>query len=734
MKKNKICALLLGSLFLTGCANENNSSSVDSSKEDSSSVNDSISSNDTSSDSSAISSKEVLTVLEEMKKGNFTLAYDLNSGVMEDVYTKDYFYVEYLNNGSLLLDTIGEQKYVYDFGISNNAVDLKGQTFNEEQTAQELTSIAFVNKIVNFDFSKATFTEENGKLVTYSEEIIDALAAQLDFSDGLKRVLFYYENDELTFELQYIATPLGKDYTTPTGGKVVIKNVGYSSIETVDSFLSSWKKPTENLTGKADNLFGNASFVSYRYDFTIDEQYSLLEETTNFDIYNDFLRVTTINSDDVPYTTTYKRKGTTDDLNIIGVNAHNEAVSRETNKKYSDFALVGKEGFELDKFAKINSSDNYYLYLGSDAQKLAYSVTQSSIFVRFKCLKIQASVENNKVTWLHFYTGIMQDRDTQEYFFYRIDTKVLDTPNVINEEGKRTPSENDAKIKEYLDIVENGQYVSTSVDSATSSTIRVFTKGENFFLNELRSYDGETIGEIELATAFYYKDGKTYSFLYHQGYDVEYRSYKEESLNDAINFSISSEILNLKDNVITTTGDIIDLGDAIGFCQYPDYVDPSSFKMEVKDEKISTISYTYGGSSFSGNETISFDYKETELAETLKANLEKAIPSEEELIGWKNTESTVWDALTTVFGEETALKIPYLAADVVFDGYEYDGVAYIGAMAVVDGWIENYKKLLTSKGYVSTDNTTFKNETDNVQIIVGDKMDSPEFLQMSKIN
>lgn len=734
MKKNKLCILLLGTMFLSACSNDKPSSS-ETEGSSQNSINDSSNneSESSSSETAKITKEKIISKLNEMKKGNFTLAYDLNSGIMQDVYTKDYFYVEYLNNGSLLLDTIGESKYAYDFGLSNGEVDLKGQTFNEEQTSQEITSLSFANKMASFDFSNATFTEENGVLVTYSEEIINSLAAQLDFSSGLKRALFYYENEEIIFELQYINTPSSKDYVTPAGGKVTIKNVGKSSIPVVDSFLSSWKKPTENLVGKADNLFGNVSFSSYRYDFTIDSQFSILEETTNFDIYNQYLRVTTINSDDVPYQTTYKRKGESDDLNIIGVDGHNEAVTLETSKKYSDFALVGKEGFELDKFAKINSSDNYYLYLGSDAQKLAYSVTQSSIFAKYKCLKIQASVENDKVTWLHFYTGIMQDRDNQEYFFYRIDTKVLDTPNIIDEQGRKTPSENDAKIKEYLNKIVDGKYVATSLDSATSSTIRTFTKGENFFLNELRSYDGENIGEIELAEAYYYLDGKTYTFLYHQNYEVELRKTREISLNEAIDFSISSEILSLKDSTITTTGDIINLGKCIAFSQYPNYIDPSSFKMTVENEAISSLSYTYGGNGFSGSETISFDYKETTLAEALETNIKNAIPSSENNT-WKETESTVWDALTTIFGEETALKIPYLPVDVVFDGYEDDGVAYIAAMEQVSGWIENYKALLSNKGYVSNDNKTFKNQTDNIQIIVGDEMDSYDFLQFSKIN
>ena len=57
------------------------------------------------------------------------------------------------------------------------------------------------------------------------------------------------------------------------------------------------------------------------------------ESSINFDIYDSYLRVETINSDDVSYVTTYK-KGAGDSLEIIGVDGHNEVVSQNTTKKY----------------------------------------------------------------------------------------------------------------------------------------------------------------------------------------------------------------------------------------------------------------------------------------------------------------------------------------------------------------------------------------------------------------
>ena len=432
-----------------------------------------------------------------------------------------------------------------------------------------------------------------------------------------------------------------------------------------------------------------------------------------------------------------------DSLSIIGVDGHNEVVSQETTKKYSDFALVGKEGFELNKFAKINNDDNYYLYLGSDAQKLAYSVTQSAVFSRFKCLKIQASIVDGKIDYLHFYTGIMQDISTGDFFFYRIDTKVLDTPNIITENEKKTPSTEDAKIKGYLNQIKEGTYVATaSLSGLASSEIRVLTKGENFFLEETHKYDGETIGDLLKGNAYYVANGKTYSFNYDYQYNVKRIGGNDKSLEENIDFSISSEILSLKDNVLTTTPDIINLGDSLGFISYQSTIDPASLKMAIKDEKISSLYYVYGGDGFTGNETIHFTYQETSLPEILKTNFDAALPSETQT--WKNysQNSTLYEELVAAFGEEIANNVPYLEpvlekGKALDGGWNYEegetSAVNIGInISDTYGYINSYKEYIKTLGYVTTDNKIFEKKEDNIRLTVGDTLEN--FLMISLIN
>lgn len=247
MKPKKCLILLLAPALLFSCQEKkNDSSSEDSLPSSSNSVT-------SSADVVSLLKEEVLQTLNEMKKGNFTLTYRFADADLTDIVTPNYFYTGYLNNGSVLLSAISDTKIAYDYEIIDGKINLKGQTFNEEQTAQGLTSLSYMNRLSSFDFSNIPFVAQGNEIVTYNENVVKALSAQLDFSDGLERAVFYKKNNVLTFELQQKQSGI---YQTPQGGKVKIENVGTSKIDAMDSFLSSWKKPTETLEGKGDNTLG----------------------------------------------------------------------------------------------------------------------------------------------------------------------------------------------------------------------------------------------------------------------------------------------------------------------------------------------------------------------------------------------------------------------------------------------------------------------------------------------
>ena len=80
------------------------------------------------------------------------MTYELDGKDYTDVVTKDYYYTAYLNRGAVLLNTYNfHQKYAYNFEISNNKVEIRGQAYSEDYSSQELTSLDSANKFLNFD-------------------------------------------------------------------------------------------------------------------------------------------------------------------------------------------------------------------------------------------------------------------------------------------------------------------------------------------------------------------------------------------------------------------------------------------------------------------------------------------------------------------------------------------------------------------------------------------------------
>ncbi len=731
MKKKVLISLTLLSLLFTSCNKNNNSSN-------NSFIDDSMTDND------------IVETLNKMKEGNFTLEYSLSNNVYKDVITKNYYYIGYLNNGSMLLDTYSDTKYAYDYQIkSDDSIELKGQTFNDEQTSQKLTNIDFINKMAKLDTSNIVFSDYEDNFMTTDESVIEALSSQIDFSSGIKRAIFYKVNNNFTFELQaYDSAKL--EFYTPEGGIVNVKNIGNSKIDSVEKFLSNWKKPTITLENKANNIFGNVSFETSIVDYTLDNNVMFYEGKVNLDLYNDYIRVTTINENDIPYQQTYK-KNSDDSLTLIGVNGKNEVVNQTTTKRYSDFALVGKENFELDKFRKINENDNYYLYLGDNAQQLAYSITQSNIFSRFKCLKIQVEVENDLVKNIYFFTGIMQDRDTGDFFYYRLDTKVLSTPNVLSDSTKKTPSKDDAEIKTYLNKInaEDSSYSIDVVDSAWEGNRKTrIIKSNNIYLKGTYEVREDQLTLEKDGEGYYKKDNKVYSFTFDRNNNVKLNpSPLNKTLSDAINFTISSEILSKKDNELRTTGDIVNIGDSLGFISYPNFIDPSSLKMTLNNDVISTIFYKYGGSGFSGDETLTFNYDNHNVDNALISNLDKAINNIPSRLTWKDDGSeTNYNTLIEILGsEEIAQKVPYLPDSkytgevgfVIDKDYESEeNVAMIYSMCsdteYNNNYIAKFKEYLLTLNYVTSDNVTYTNNVDNLKIVVGNTMD--DFLHISLIN
>lgn len=330
----------------------------------------------------------------------------------------------------------------------------------------------------------------------------------------------------------------------------------------------------------------------------------------------------------------------------------------------------------------------------------------------------------------------MQDRDTGEFFFYRIDTTVR-TPEEIKAPTKKTPSKDDSAIKTKLSHLnsEESEFTATDIDSAWSGKSKtVYRKGKDFYLKETYVKTGEAY-EIQMANGYYRKDDHIHAFTYDKDYKVTLKGEaNEKTISEIVNFSISSEVLFQDNNLIKTYGEIIDIGKNLAFAYNPDFIDPATLSMESKEDKISTISFDYGGDLFSGSETINLDYTPTNMNATLLSNINTLIDALPKRLTWQNYSSqTIYEDMVQTFGEETAKKVPYLTGIQGADGYENDDNEFIiYSMEENPEYLKKYRDHLLSLGYTTTDNTTYINEEDNLKLVVGNSMD--EFLKIYALN
>ena len=693
----------------------------------------------------------ILKSLNNLKNGNFTLSYEINSIKYEDIVTKDYYYISYLNLGAILLNTYGETPFSYDFEIANSKVNIKGQSFNEENTSQNVTNLGKGNALKNLpELSNDNLLSLEGtndnKLIISDANIINVFSAQLDFY-GISRILVSLDNDKNTvLEFQYIDNTTKEYVTLLEGGKVTIKNIGTSKIDIVESYLSSFTKPTENLVDKATNIFGNVSYVSAIYDVTLEKggvQKALKIKETSLDIYNDYVSIDDYQDDVKISSLTYKKADEEGNLIKIGVNGRNEVISQPTTPKYSDFGFISKDNFELNKFVKLDKNDATYTYVGDKASNLAFSITQDSKIYSWKCQEIKVTLgENNNVEEFNFFTGLLLDKDTGKYFYRWINTRVLKEVNRVEEkENKKTPSKDDAAIKDVLNLINNedAQYTVKTIDQAWEGTRETyFIKGSNFILKPTYIVTGETKKfEKESYEGYYKTNDGIYRFSYKEDNTITLlgEPYKDKTLKDFINFDLSSEILYKKDeNTIITYSDIINIGDFIGFSLNPLTIDPSTLEIKLDYNKISTISYSYGYSK----ENISFNYESTSLNETIKTNLDEAIKATSSTVEFKNWNSIVdnfsgnaYSNLVSQYGEEFANKIPcYYVSSLETAGNDFDGYyddysdeknqfyKLTFTSVYEQNYVNSYVQYLKDLGLITTDSKTFLSKDGSFKLVI----------------
>ena len=703
---------------------------------------------ETSLDPLTVISEKLQSTLAKMKEGNFSLTYTIGSLKLTDVITPAYSYTGYLNSGSILLKTYQDTPIAYDFALKSGKLEIRGQSFNEDYSAQGVKDLTWKNKFASYQPKAVQLTKNKSAWTCTDAELISLFSAQLDFT-GIQRILFSVsEEGDLVAEFQGL-DEIGL-FQTIEGGVVRIHNLGTSSLKEAEDFLSSYSVSSDSLSGKGGNLFGNASFVSALYDTNHLDEYDSIERLgfSNLDVYNDYLRITDVSEEGSSTAITYHKKNASGDLEIVGVNGQNEEVSTPTSTQWGDFGLLGENEAKLDQFRKLSADDDYYTYLGEDATGMALAFTQHLQFKQWKVQEIKARVVDGKVTQLLFSTGLLRDANFGTYFYRYADTRVQEQANVIEGAKKKQASEHDAEIKGYLSYLNQDSSVFTSVekDSAWSGARATkIVKGEDFYLKGTYLVEDETISNRleSLGQGYYQRNGEVYQFSFDENGNIELKQNPVgKTLSQIAGWTLSSEVLTLNDGKLTSYGDIIDIGSSLGQIYNPLTVDPSSLVMNVENGKIASMDFSYYG----GTEEVAFDYSPVSLPAGMKEKLDEAIENLNpgERGDWSQSKSkAVYEKMVEFYGEEAARKVPFLYDASYFANNDFDSDIndydepyyfriYMTSKKDMD-YANKYVAYLLSLGYVDQGNSTYVSTSDGFKIVVNLDASDSDFLFIYKL-
>jgi len=733
MKKKTSLILIATLLSLISCNNEKTSNTDTSTK--------------TTNISSSINNdnwdiEDIYQALKEAGNGNFTFSYDYQNNHYDDVYTSNYVYNNFVNTGNILLK-INNKNTVFDFNLTNSEVNLRGQTYSENKGTQGVDSI---DKLDDFKklFSDESFTDEDifndDGFYIESEKVIDVISTLLDFT-GIEKITFDIEQGNVVLNL--MAKDLDGSLFIPDGGTVTLKNIGTSSLASVETFITTFNAASP-LNPDSINFDSSFSYTTNLYSVTYSTNKRTYEGQENIDSNNGLYHLINKNKNNLVYTDTVLKKGENDNLSQITIDGTNTYRVEDSTlyPSLNDLNLITKDKLDMSNFILMNNST--YLYIGTSSNAIAQALVKDTRFIKYRTSKISLETSNNKIKKITLNTEYLRDSNTDEIFYYEAEVSFLDSVNTIATPNKKEAPKDDTTIKQYFENISKEVSNFTAVKEDSNWEGKRITK--YIKTNEIYSIEtyvvSETGNTLETGKGYYLKNGKLYEFNYVLGEPTILGTGTDETLSSKVNWSLSSEIFFMDNETLKTYHDIHYIGKNISFTDYPLDVVSSSLKMSVENNLISKIELEYTNKEFNGSEVINITYNSTQMDAALKESLDKQIPASIERYTWADDKSTVvYETMQDSFLKDKKDLVPYLPHNVLsgtFDGYENDTndfrIYSMGEGLTTEEqsqYINDYKSLLIELGYTLTNDQTYVNETDNIKILVGSTLD--EFLQISLV-
>lgn len=725
MKKN-LFKLILLSLMVTGCVNNNSTSSIINSSTQKDSIQSLSSSKDITSSSSIISSSTneeisidfVINKLNEVTNKSYTLNYSYQGISFNDVFIPNsYYYNDLYKQGKILTTLFNNEKYLFDFEIINNKVNITNQSYNEigMQGNKELINSNLSS--YNYETIRSELTKVKDGIKLENQDIVNFFTLIINDTNTFDYIIFNKKDNNLIFDFYY----QDKLYD---GYSYTLKDVGNSKNEVIDSYIKSNEVLTVNGSNALDT-FNNDNIV-----IKGDINYISNANESNFESINNIK----IKENEI---TKYKLESTSNGV------SYKQYFTKENNE-YKKIGLDGKNNLvesiietTEQEIYPVNASflkDSYlvndeYIYLGDDSISVISSllINSSSIIVDAWIKEIKFKINDNKISSFTFTTF-----DTvlnEEYVYFKGEFDILNN-GVIENLNPLEPSKDDLKIKELLNSIsdDNSNY-KMEFNFYNSENKEELLVGEKHIVNFINGVyldanyriNNDSSLSLQFATGYSKHNDKIYSFRYDVSEDkidnvkeTDYTSFKDVIL------SISSEVLYIQNDIIKVNSLVSDIDENVNMLEQAMLIDPSTLQFYFNEDKINKITYKYGNSYTSSYVEALISHNEGSIDDSILTKLNEAYPKGEaiEELYLKDSDNeyvlSIYEDLYNNGYGEYADYIPFVPGiestiEIIWISDYPEGYQYLISDAPKN-YLDRFKEALVGVyGYTKVNDNKFKN-------------------------
>ena len=681
-KKLLVLTLLSCAMIVAGCGKEETSGTSSATSSDATS----LISVDYTLDYTA---DDVWNMIQKIgNDGNYTLQYDYRGKTFSEYYTTDYAYYEMSEMGYVGLSDYGDSSknlfYKYVIG-DDGSVELKQALAYLDSDTQQYVPIRSrtgTDYMYLFVSGDAAVSKED--LVLYqdgyysdNQDLIVILANLMGYGgsvDLISKITFQIQDQALKFTFY---PTFEEGYEVIDGVSGTFTNIGTTSYEKLESFISSYRLPEKQISDEMARVFQN-QVVSTDVKVTRVWSNKAADELEDkkIDLSSDRAYLSTYYGNasygklKYPVGSLYE-KGENANAYWTYIDTTNQLRKVDTGVAYEKMFTFPTTYFEPASF-RASENGNIYKYYGYNARWLTKSLSQYDLGVTES---VEITLENGAITRIVSKTPEYYDSYGNSYYTQAVIDVVVSrslptftslTPSSANEEIANVFSLLDGTTSFKADIITN-----KNREHRTTMTV-----SDNILLLEKNGYDmdeGADDNMIKTYAGYEWTSQGLVPFKVDLTEDDQGNitgvakacddTRVGETLRDAIGCVAETAVFEKNSAGQIVARETVDhLGDGVLSGTYGDYIVASSFKLSLDlDGKPLSISYAFmmDEGFFIGEELIEFSEWGTA---TLPSHIDfSSIGIWNAPTSWKEElNEKDYAEVVGVFSEEYVGNIPYM--------------------------------------------------------------------------